>query len=140
VDATGSSTTGSGDRCKLCTVLGSSRRVPATAADPPAAAALADASAAVTHAAAAYGIYAACSNSTWGPTATAFALDCSAYHHYDDSSSTAQWASESGTASSSVCFTPNTCVPVIVLASGSPTVHSISDGLHTGSVILAICA
>ena len=110
-----------------------------TAAGPPIAVA-ADASVAVTQAAAAYGIHAACSDSSWGPTATAFTPDCSVCHHYDDSSSTTQWAPESGTASSSVCFTPSTGVSVVILASGSPAVHTTSDGLHTGTVILAICA
>ena len=104
-----------------------------TTAGPPAAAA-------VTHAAVAFGIHAACSDSHWGPTAIAFILDWLACYHYDDSGSTAQWASESGTASSSVCFSPSTGVPVVILASGSPVVHTTSDGLHTGSVTLAICA
>ena len=131
--------TGSGDRCQLCTVLGSSGQVPAVAAGPPAAAAV-DASAAVTHAAAAFGIHAACSDSHWGPTAIVFAPDWSACYHYDDSSSTAQWASELGIASSSVCFSYSTGVLVVILASGSPTVHTISYGLHVGSVTLAICA
>ena len=131
--------TGSGDRCQLCTVSGSSGRVPAIAAGPPAAAA-ADASAAVTHAAATFGIHAACSESHWGPTATTFALDWLACYHYDDSSSTAQWASESGIASSSVCFSHSIGVPVVILTSGSPAVHTITDGLQTGSVILTICA
>ena len=97
--------TGSEDRCQLCTVSGSSGRVPATVAGPPAAAAAADASAAITYAAATHGIHAACSDSSWGSIATAFAPACSACHHYDDSSCTAQWASESGTASIAVCFT-----------------------------------
>ena len=130
--------TGTGDHCQLCTVLGSSGRVPEAAAASPAAAV--DASLADTHAAAAHGLYAACSDSTWGPTATAFALACSACHHYDDSSSTAQWASELGIASSSVCFTHSSGVPVVVLTSGSPAVHAFSDGLHTRAVILAFCA
>ena len=60
----------------------------AIAVDPPAAAA-ADASAVVTHATTAFGIHAACSDSHWGPTATAFAPDWSTYYHYDDSSSIA---------------------------------------------------
>ena len=106
----------------------------------PSAAAAADASTAVTHVAAAYGIYAACSNSTWGSTVTAFNLACSACHHYDDSSSIAQWALELGTASSSICFTHSSGVPVVVLTSGSPAVHTISYGLLIGSVILAIRA
>ena len=109
------------------------------AAGPPAAA-VADAPAAVTHAVAAFGIHAACSDSHWGPTATTFAPDWLAYYHYDDSSSTAQWALESGIASSSVCFSHSTCVPVVILANGSPAVHTTSDGLDTGSVTLAICA
>ena len=124
--------TGSGDRCQLCTVSGSSGRVPATAAGPPAAAA-ADASAAVTHAAAAYGIHAACSDSHWGSTTTAS-------YHFDDSSSTAQWAPELGTTSSSVCFTSCTGVPVVSFTRGSLAVHSTSDELHNGAVTLAICA
>ena len=110
----------------------------AIAVDPPAAAA-ADASAVVTHAAVAYGIYAACSINTWGLTAIAFTPACSACHHYDDSSSTTQWASELGTASSSICFSHSIGVPVVILVSDSPVVHTISDRLHIGSVTLAIC-
>ena len=72
MDAVGPGTTGTGDRCQLRTVPGSLGRVLEAAAASPAAAA-ADASPADTHVAAAYGLYAACSDSTWGPTATAFA-------------------------------------------------------------------
>ena len=79
--------TGTGDRCQLRTVLGSSGRVLAAAADPLAAAAT-DASVVVTHAAAAHGIHVACSDSSCGPTTTAYALDWSAYYHYDNSNST----------------------------------------------------
>ena len=117
--------TGTGDSCQLRTVSGSSRRVPAAAAAPSAPA--------VTYAAAAHGIHAACSDSHWGSTATSS-------YHFDDSSSTAQWAPESGTASSLVCFTYSSGVLVVVLTSGSPAVHSISHGLLTRAVTLAICA
>ena len=130
--------TGTGDCYQLRTVPGSSGRVLVPTAGSPTAAA--DASAVVTHAAAAFGIHAACSDSHWGPTATTFTPYWSACYHYDNSSSTAQWASESGTASSSVCFSHSTGVPVVILTSGSPVVHTISYGLHTGPVTLAICA
>ena len=130
---------GSGDCCQLCTVSGSLGQVSVTAAGPPAVAA-ANASAVVTYAAAAHGIHAACSDSHWGPIATAFAPAYTASYHFDDSSSIAHRASELGTASSSVCFTSSPGVPVVILAGGSPTVQSTSDGLHTGSVTLAICA
>ena len=133
MDAAGPGLLGTGDSCPLCTVPGSLGRVLEAAA-------AADAPAVDPIAAAAYGLHAACCDSTWGPTATAFALASSACYHFDDSSSTAQWAPESGTASSSVCFTSCTGVPVVSLTRGSPAVHSTSDGLHTGGVTLAIYA
>ena len=89
------------------------------------------------HVAAASWIYAACGDGYWGSTATAFAPAWSDYHHFYDSSFTAQWASESGTASDTVSFTYRAGVPVVRFASGSPAVHSIIDGLHTGIDIVA---
>ena len=99
-------------------------------------AAVGHASAAAPHAAAVTWIYAACCDSYWGSTATAFTLDRPAYHHFYDSSFIAQRVSESGTASSIISFTYRVGVPVVCLASASPAVHTFSDGLHTGSDFL----
>ena len=85
---------GSGDSCYICTVPDSVGRVPAAAAGDPAAAGYLGAdsdstvAAADPYAAAASWIYAACSDSYWGSTATASALAWSAYHHFHDSSVT----------------------------------------------------
>ena len=143
MDEAGSGLPGSGDCCHFCTVPDSAGQVPAIAVGYAAANAGATAGhapAAAPHAATATWVYAACCDSYWGSTATAFTPACSAYHHFDDSSSIAQWASELGIASSSVCLSHSTGVSVVILASSSPTVHTISYGLLTGSVILAICA
>ena len=85
------------------------------------------------HAAAATWVYAACCDSHWGSTATAITPAWSAYHHFYDSSFTAQWASESRTASATVSFTYRASVLVVCFASVSPTVHSSSYRLHSAS-------
>ena len=104
------------------------------------AAAAGHASTADPHAAAASWIYAACSDSYWGSTATAYAPAWSVCHHFHDSSVTAQWASELGTATSAVCFSYRAGVLVLCFASTSPVVHTFLDGLHTGWDILATSA
>ena len=123
---------GTGDSCQLRAVSGSLGRVPAAAVAPLAPV--------VTYAAAAHGIHATCSDSYWGPTATAFAPACTASYHFDDSSSTAHRASESGTASSSVHVTSSTGVPVVSFTWCSPAVHSLSHGFLTRADFFAIRA
>ena len=146
MDEAGSGSLGLRDRCYFCTVLVSSGRVPAAATSYAAAAAgytaavAGHASAAASHAAAATWVYAACCDSYWGSTATAFAPAWSACHHFYDSSCIVQWALESGTATSTVCFTYRAGVLVVCLASASPAVHTSSDGLHTGSDFFAASA
>ena len=96
MDQAGPGMIGSGDSYYICSVLDSVGRVPTTVASYSvadtgsiAAAAAGHASAADPHAAAASWIYAACCDSYWGSTATAFALAWSDYHHIDDSNITA---------------------------------------------------
>ena len=130
---------GLGDRCHFCIVLDSVGRVSETVAGYSAAnagstaAVAGHASAAAPHAAVAPWIYAACSDSYWGSTATIFTLAWSASHHFYDSSFLAQWASESGTANGTVSFTYRASVLVVCFASVSPIVHTSSYGLHSTS-------
>ena len=148
MDEAGPGTPGSGDSCYICTVPDSVGRVPAAATGDPAAvvaaaglgsivAAAGHASAADTHAAAAPWLYAACSDSHWGSTATTSALAWSDCYYFDDSSITAQWASELGTTTSTVCFTYRAGLLVVCFARVSPVVHTTPDGLHTGTDVVA---
>ena len=83
-------------------------------------------------------VYAACCDSYWGSTATAFTLDRPAYHHFYDSSFIAQWASESGTASYSVCFTYRASVLVVCFACDNlgSSLHFHCYGFHSASELL----
>ena len=92
MDEVGLGQIGSGDNCYTCTVPDSAGRVPALAAcystvDPGTTAAVAGYALAVdTHAAAASRVHAACSDSHWGSTVTAFAPAWSDCHYLNDSS------------------------------------------------------
>jgi len=77
----------------------------------------------------------------WGRSSTDYTSVRPACHHFSDSSCIAQWASELGTASYSVCFTYRVGVPVVCLVSDSlgSTVHTATYRRHTDSEFVDAC-
>jgi hypothetical protein len=128
VDEAGLGTPGIGDRSCYCLGSGTSGSVLVAAGH---AVAVACYSAAVTW------LHAACLHCYRGRSLVALARDRSTCHHYSsDSSCTAQWASESGTASSSVCLTSRAGVSMVCFTRDrvGSVLYSFSHGLYSYSV------
>ena len=138
MDEAGSGSLGLGDSSYSSTGSGKTRRVPATVAGYPAVA-LGYPAAAAVHAAAVTWIYVACCYCYWGSTTIAYTSARPTYHHFTDSSCIAQWASESGIASYSVCFTYRAGVLVVCFASDSlgSSLHSHCYEFHFASEFLS---